>query len=140
METIESTKEERAASAYSVDVFGACMHDVVRFADGSCPKCNLIKEREMGGNLEVHITDAGLHAMAKGIRLSEIRGATDKLEALCTAKIDAAEDFANAVKLAALQGGVDASVLSTYITAKVNDTLKKKQNQAEQLALLFDEL
>ena len=91
-------------------------------------------------DLTVHIADRGLDAMSKGIKLHEIRGATEELEKLCSRKIDAAEDFTNACKLAALKAGIDASVLSTYITAKVNDTLKKKQNQAEQLAILFDEL
>ena len=91
-------------------------------------------------SLTVHVTDRQMSAAAKGIKLGEIRGASPKLESLCDAKISAAEDFANAVKLAALQAGVDASVLSTYITAKVNDTLRKKQNQAEQLTLLFEEL
>lgn len=91
-------------------------------------------------DLTVHITDKELSAAAKGIRLNEIRGGTEELEHLCQRKIDAAEDFSNAVKLIALKACIDPSVLSTYITAKVNDTLKKKQNQAEQLALLFDEL
>ena len=91
-------------------------------------------------HLTVHVTDQGLSAAARGMKLSEIRVATDELERLCTRKIDAAEDFSNAVKLAALKSNIDASVLSTYITAKVNDTLKKKQNQAEQLSILFDEL
>ena len=91
-------------------------------------------------DLTIHVTDKGLSALAKGIKLNEIRGGTDELERLCSRKIDAAEDFTNAVKLIALKAGIDASVLSTFITAKVNDTLKKKQNQAEQLALLFEEL
>jgi hypothetical protein len=93
-----------------------------------------------GPDLTVHVTDKGLSALAKGIKLSEIREALGGLERLCTAKIEAAEEFANAVKLAALKAGVDAPVLATYVTATVNDTLKKKQSQAEQLALLFDEL
>jgi hypothetical protein len=91
-------------------------------------------------DLTVHVTDKEISAAAKGINLSELRGATGELEHLCRRKIDAAEDFTNAVKLIALKSHIDASVLSTYITATVNDTLKKKQNQAEQLALLFDEL
>jgi hypothetical protein len=76
----------------------------------------------------------------RSIKLSELRDSTEELENLCSKKIDAAADFTNAVKLVALKTRIDPSVLSTYITAKVNDTLKKKQNQAEQLALLFDEL
>ncbi len=90
--------------------------------------------------LSIHVTDRQLTAMSKGIKLNEIRGASEELEKLCARKIDAAEDFSNACKVAAIKAGVDAAVLSTYITAKVNDVLKKKQNQAEQLALLFDEL
>jgi hypothetical protein len=91
-------------------------------------------------DLTIHVTDRQFAAVSKGIKLNEVRGSIEELETLCRRKIDAADDFANACKLAALKGGIDASVLSTYVTAKVNDTLRKKQNQAEQLQILFDEI
>lgn len=90
--------------------------------------------------LTIHVTDRAMAAVSKGIKLNEIRTAQPELEALCNRKIETAEDFGNAVKLAALKAGIDASVLSTYITAVCNDTLKKKESQAEQLTLLFSEL
>ena len=91
-------------------------------------------------DLTVHVTDRQLSALGKGMKMSAIRGAMDELEKPCRRKMDAAEDFAKACKLQALQGGVDAVVLSTYVTARVNDTLEKKQNQAEQLQILFEEV
>lgn len=93
-----------------------------------------------GGGVEVNTTMGRIHAAGMGIKLNEIRDSAPQLEAACNRKLEAAEDFANAIKLIALKAGIDATVLSTYITAVCNDTLKKKQNQAEQLSLLFDEL
>jgi len=91
-------------------------------------------------DLTVHVTDKQLSAMAQGIKLAEIRSAIHELEAACNRKIEANEDFQNVVKLVALKAGVNPSVLATYVTAVCNDTLKKKEAQTEQLALLFDEL
>ncbi len=91
-------------------------------------------------DLTIHVTDKQFSAMSKGIKLAEVRAAHGELEALCNKKIGTAEDFSNAVKLVSLKAGIDASVLSTYITAVCNDTLKKKENQAEQLTLLFSEM
>ena len=93
---------------------------------------------------EVKTTGAQLHALTKGlslgIKISEIKAACPELEAACNRKIDAAENFANLCKLIALKSGMDASVLSTYITAVCNETLEKKEKQAEQLTLLFEEM
>lgn len=91
-------------------------------------------------SLTVHVTDKQLSALSKGIKLSEIRDSMPQLEAACNAKIEVSETFADLCKLVALKTGVDASVLSTYITAVCKDTLNKKQQQVEQLQLLFDEL
>ena len=93
-----------------------------------------------GGGMKVDTTIGRMQALSKGIKLNEIIAAVPELEARCKMKIEAGERFADLVKLVALKSGIDASVLSTYITAVCNDTLKKKQNQAEQLSLLFDEL
>ena len=90
--------------------------------------------------LNIHVTDRQLSALSKGIHVNEIRGAIGELEAACNRKIEAAEDYSNVVKLVALKAGVDASVLAAYITARCNDTLAKKEKQAEQLSLLFSEI
>ena len=93
---------------------------------------------------EVKTTGAQLHSLAQGLRfgikISEIKAACPELEAACNRKIDTAENFANLCKLVALKSGIDASVLSTYITAVCNETLAKKEKQAEQLTLLFEEM
>lgn len=90
--------------------------------------------------LHVHVTTGQMSAMAKGIKLSEIRDAIPQLEALCNHKIEAADEFSDLCRLVALKAGVNQSVLATYITAVCNDTLKKKEAQVEQLSLLFEEL
>src|SRR3990167_5450302 len=94
---------------------------------------------------EVKTTGAQLHSLTQGmnlgiIKISEIKAACPELEAACNRKINAAETFANLCKLVALKSGFDASVLSTYITAVCNETLAKKEKQAEQLTLLFEEM
>jgi hypothetical protein len=93
-----------------------------------------------GGGIEVNTTIGNIAALNQGIKLNEVRAAVPELEACCNMKIQAAEKFANLVKLVALKAGLDATVLSTYITAVCNQTLNKKQKQAEQLSLLFEEL
>ena len=87
-----------------------------------------------------NVTPGKVKAQQLGMKLNEIREAIPELEAACNRKIEAGEDFANMVKLVALKAGLDASVLSTYITARCNDTLAKKEKQAEQLTILFDEI
>ena len=87
-----------------------------------------------------NFTPAKISALRLGIKLSEIRAAIPELEAACNRKIDASENFANLCKLVALKSGIDASVLSTYINAVCNETLAKKENQANQLTLLFEEM
>jgi hypothetical protein len=91
-------------------------------------------------DLTIHVTDKQLSALSQGIKLGEIHAAIPELEAACNSKIMTSERFADLVKLVALKSGVSAPVLSTYITAVCNDTLKKKQKYTEQLALLFEEL
>lgn len=90
--------------------------------------------------LVVNVTEKRLHAASIGIKLQEIRAATGELEAACNRKREAAQDFTDLCKLVALKAGIDASVLSTYITAVCNETIAKKEKQAEQLSLLFEEL
>lgn len=91
-------------------------------------------------DLTLHLTSNHLSAMAKGMKLSEIRSAMPELEAACNAKTETAERFSDLCKLVGLKAGVNPAVLATYITAIVNGTDKKKAAQAEQLTLLFDEL
>ena len=80
-----------------------------------------------------------VRALAAGMNLTEIRRCIGELESLANAKIAAAEQFDDAITMAAIKCGVIKSVLSQYINARVTDTVKKKAQSAEQLSLLFGE-
>ena len=54
-------------------------------------------------------------------------------------EVDAAENFGNAIKVAALTASLLPGVLSQYIIARVTDSVKKKSRSAEQLSFLFGE-
>lgn len=79
-------------------------------------------------------------ALAAGINLTAIKKSIPELEAACNRKIEAQEDFGNAIKVAALTAGVLPGVLSQYIVAICTDSVKKKSRSAVQLSLLFDEM
>ena len=81
-----------------------------------------------------------IRALGAGINLTALRKAVPELEAACNAKIEICEAFKNIVQVVAIQSGVLPGVLSQYITARCNDTVKKKAHSAQQLALLFDEI
>ena len=81
-----------------------------------------------------------LQALGAGMRLAEIRIALPELEAACNRANEAAEDFTNLCKLVSLKASVDASVVKTFVTARVNETVAKTERKAEQLGLLFDEI
>jgi hypothetical protein len=81
-----------------------------------------------------------VRALAAGINITALRGSIEKLEAACNRKIEAQEDFKNAIDLAALQNGILSGVLSQYIIARCTDTVKKKAQSAAQLQLLFEEI
>ena len=85
-------------------------------------------------------SEKGFTAAMGGMRLNEIRTAIPELEAACNRLNDASEDFTNLCKLVALKAGADASVVKTFITARVNETAAKTERKAEQLGLLFDEI
>jgi hypothetical protein len=78
-------------------------------------------------------------AMSQGINLSEIRTRLPQLEALCMRKIEAAEEFKNAIQVAALEAGLIPAVLSQFVSARCTDSVSKKAQSAEQLSLLFGE-
>lgn len=82
-----------------------------------------------------------LNQQASGgaIKIAAVLDALPELELACQRKIDAAESFADACKAVATKAGIEASVISTYVTAKVKDTLEKQQKKVEQLNLLFEE-
>ena len=79
-------------------------------------------------------------ALGKGINLTALRQSLPELEAACNHKLEAAEDYKNAVTVCALTSGIMPAVLSQYIVARVTDTVAKKARSAEQLNLLFDEI
>ncbi len=88
----------------------------------------------------INITDTGLEAVGKGMRLGEIRAAIPDLEAACNAAMERAEVFTDLCKLVGLKAGTDPSVIKTFITARCNDRVKKTEMKAEQLQILFSEL
>jgi len=89
---------------------------------------------------QINITDTGLSAAGKGMRLGEIRAAIPELEAACNRAIDASEAFGDLCKLIGLQASVDPSVIKTFVAARCNDRIKKTADKAEQLDLLFSEI
>ena len=89
--------------------------------------------------MDTTITQTELRALGAGVNLTEIRRCIGELEALANAKIEAAEQYNDAVTMAAIKCGVIKSVLAQYINARVTDTVKKKAQSAEQLSLLFGE-
>lgn len=94
-----------------------------------------------GWKLETMTSDdrVQVRALSQGINLSEIRSRLPQLEALCMRKADAAEEFKNAIQVAALEAGLIPAVLSQFISARCTDTVGKKARSAEQLSLLFGE-
>lgn len=80
-----------------------------------------------------------LNALGQGINLTALRNAIPELESACNRKIEASEDFKNVIQVVAINAGILPGVLSQYITARCNDTVKKKSVSAQQLNLLFDE-
>jgi len=87
------------------------------------------------------VTDrTNARALGQGMNLTEIRNSIPELEAACNRKIEAQEDFKNAIQIAALKAGLLPGVLSQYIVARCTDSVKKKARSAEQLQLLFVEI
>lgn len=80
-----------------------------------------------------------VRALAAGMNITEIRKSIGELESLANAKIQAAEQYDEAITVAAIKCGCIKAVLSQYINARVTDTVKKKAQSAEQLSLLFGE-
>jgi hypothetical protein len=86
------------------------------------------------------VTDrTNVRALSQGINLTEIKSGIPELEALCNHKIEASENFKNAIQIHALKAGLLPGVLSQYITARCTDSVKKKARSAEQLSFLFGE-
>ena len=88
---------------------------------------------------QINITESGMAAVGKGMHLNEISAAIPELEAACNHSIEAAESFGDLCKLVGLKAGADPSVVKTFIVARCNDRVKKTENKAEQLSILFDE-
>ena len=83
---------------------------------------------------------ANTTALGLGINLTALRKALPELEVLCNHKIEAADGFKNAVQVVAIQAGILPGVLSQYVTSRVNESVAKKAQSAEQLSLLFTEI
>ena len=83
---------------------------------------------------------AKLSALGQGINLTALNAALPELEAACNRKIEATEDFKNAIAVQAINAGLLPGVLSQYVVARCTDNVKKKARSAEQLSLLFSEI
>lgn len=81
-----------------------------------------------------------VRALGQGINLTALRAAIPLLESQCNRKIESAEDFKNAITVAAIETGILPGVLSQYIVARCTDTVTRKAKSAGQLSLLFDEI
>ena len=79
-------------------------------------------------------------ALGMGINKTALEKALPELESACNRKIEAAEDFKTIVQVVALSAGILPGVLSQYVTARCNDSVKKKATSAEQLSFLFAEI
>ena len=88
----------------------------------------------------INITGEGLSAAGKGMRLNEIRTAIPELEAACNAAIERAEIFTDLCKLVGLKAGTDPAVVKSFISARCKDAVRKTEDKAEQLSILFDEI
>jgi len=75
-----------------------------------------------------------------GMNLTELRRVLPELEAAFNRKAEASEDFSDVVKVASINTGIMTGVLSQFVAARCNDTVKKKSRSAEQLSLLFVEV
>ena len=91
-------------------------------------------------DLTINVTSKELSAIGNGMKLSVIRECLPELEQLCRGKIAASDAFADGCKAVAEKGGVHAAVLAAFVSAVVRDKLKDKQEKADQLSLLFEEI
>ena len=73
------------------------------------------------------------------LAISAVRERLKDLETLAEQKLAAQVAFSEAVKASAKKAKIEPSVLSSYIMARVQGTLEKKQRAANQLTLLFEE-
>lgn len=73
-------------------------------------------------------------------KIAAVLDALEELEIACQRKIDATDSFNDACKAVAIKAGIEPNVLSSYITARVKDTLEKQQKKSDQMALLFEEI
>ena len=90
--------------------------------------------------MEATEVNTQVRALSFGVNITALRGSIQELEQSCLRKIDAAEEFRNGVQVAALTCGILPGVLQQFIVARVNGTVKKKAQSAQQLDLLFGEI
>jgi len=74
------------------------------------------------------------------IRLETITTRIDELVRLHIAAAEAAEDYNEAVKKAAEDSGLLASVVSKFVKARAGERYDTEKQKCEQLSLLFDEV
>lgn len=76
----------------------------------------------------------------KVIDMSKLKEKLDHLVSLNKTAKDASKDYSDAVKAAAEKSGLLASVVRRYVVAKAGDSFDEKKKEAEQLALVFEEV
>ena len=74
------------------------------------------------------------------IKIFELRDKLDYLVKLFGAAQVAKDIYGDAVKAIAEKAGLQASTVRKFIAAKAGDNLEDKRHDAQQLALVFDEI
>lgn len=76
----------------------------------------------------------------KVIDMSKLTEKIDHLVNLHKATKDASADYSAAIKVVAEKAGLLASVVRRFVVAKAGESFDDKKKEAEQLALVFDEI
>ncbi len=74
------------------------------------------------------------------IKIKVVKDSLSELENLGTLKVDAANRFNDAVEVKAKEAGLEKTVLSQFVMAKVNDKEQDFARKCGQLSLLSEEI
>jgi hypothetical protein len=76
----------------------------------------------------------------KKIEIQKLDEKMDHLVSLHTACKEAGTNFSDAIKAVAESSGLQASVVRRFVAAKAGENFGDRKRDAEQLALVFDEI
>lgn len=76
----------------------------------------------------------------KTIEVKKLDEKMDHLVSLHTACKEASTNFSDAIKAVAESSGLQASVVRRFVAAKAGDNFGDRKRDAEQLALVFEEV